>query len=90
MAGGEWAKGVVVGDEVREEIGIRWADHMVLKGHHEDFGFFQGGAWGTTEGFYSDWPDVTNGDIEWLRWVETRSGQRVEEAGRLFRNLFQV
>lgn len=37
-----------------EEIGIRWADHMVLKGHHEDFGFFQGGAWGTTEGFYSD------------------------------------
>lgn len=27
-------------DEVREEIGIWWADHMVLTGHCEDFGFF--------------------------------------------------
>ena len=30
-------------DEVREEVGIWWADHVVLTGHHKDFGFFMAG-----------------------------------------------
>lgn len=28
VAGVDWAKGTMVGDEVSEEIGVWWADHM--------------------------------------------------------------